>query len=177
MTFLKDNGCKIKIKKFSLWGPECSPFSKEIKDTGKWARQPVRPKGMEQKQRQEQRGGPPAVLVFFIEAYTKKEKREEKRRMKVEIVGVMKGQTKTGREFLNYYGLKEFSDYDKENSQCEGLEVVKEFSYKDYGVKVGDEVEFQYEPGFNGKATLSNILMLKAGGGISPFKEEKAEKK
>lgn len=97
--------------------------------------------------------------------------------MKVEIVGVRKGQTKTGRDCFNYYGLKEFSDYDQENSQCEGQEVVKEFSYKDYGVKVGDEVEFQYEPGFKEKATLSNILMLKAGGSTPPFKEDKTEKK
>lgn len=97
--------------------------------------------------------------------------------MKVEIVGVRKGQTKTGRDCFNYYGLKQFSDYDQENAQCEGVEVVKEFSYKDYGVKVGDEVEFQYEPGFKGAATLSNILMIKSGGSIPPFKEEKTEKK
>lgn len=97
--------------------------------------------------------------------------------MKVEIVGVKKGQTKNGKDCFNYYGLKDFSDYDQENSQCEGQEVVKEFSYKDFGVKVGDEVEFQYEPGFEGKATLSNIQMLKAGGSTLPFKEEKTEKK
>lgn len=97
--------------------------------------------------------------------------------MKVEIVGIKKGQTKNKVDCFNYYGLKNFSDYDQENSQCEGREVVKEFSYKDYGIKVGDEVDFLYEPGFDGKATLTNVLMVKAGGGTPPFKEDKTEKK
>lgn len=88
--------------------------------------------------------------------------------MKVEIVGIRKGKTKNGKDFFNYYGLKEFSNYDQENGECDGRMPVDAFSYMDYGVAVGDIVDFQYEPGFEGKATLSNIVMIQMGSG-NPF--------
>lgn len=97
--------------------------------------------------------------------------------MQVTIVGIKKGQTKNNKDFFNYYGLKQFSDYDKENSECDGQEPVTAFSYKDYMVQVGDLVDFQYEPGFEGRATLSNIIMIKPGGGIPFENKEKKDSK
>lgn len=94
--------------------------------------------------------------------------------MQVTIVGIRKGETKNKKTFYNYYGLKEFSDYDMENGDCEGQQPVDAFSYKDYGVSVGDVVDFQYEPGFEGKAVLSNIVMVKLAGG-TPFDADRAK--
>lgn len=94
--------------------------------------------------------------------------------MRVEIVGIRHGKTKTGKESYNYFGLREFSDYDQENSECSGKQPVDAFSYKDYGVAVGDVVDFQYEPGYEGKAQLSNIVMVQMGGG-NPFGSDTAK--
>lgn len=94
--------------------------------------------------------------------------------MQVEIVGIRKGETKNKKPCYNYYGLRAFSDYDMENSECEGRQVVVEFSYKDYGLSIGDIVDFQYEPGYEGKATLSNVIMIQMASG-TPFDKEKAQ--
>lgn len=94
--------------------------------------------------------------------------------MQVTIVGIRKGETKNKKACYNYYGLKNFSDYDMENSECLGHQPVSEFSYKDYGLSIGDVVDFQYEPGFEGKATLSNVVMIKMAGG-TPFDGEAAK--
>lgn len=92
--------------------------------------------------------------------------------MQVTITGIREGQTKNKKPCYNYYGLREFSDYDKENSICIGRQVIVEFSYKDYGLQVGDLVEFQYEPGFEGRATLSNVVMIRPEGG-NPYDDGK----
>lgn len=81
--------------------------------------------------------------------------------MKVTIVGVKNAQTKSGRDFWEYYYQKNFTDYDLDNAECSGLTVGSEFSYKDYGLRPGQICEFQYEPGFNDKATLTNVEVLK----------------
>lgn len=81
--------------------------------------------------------------------------------MKVTILGFRKAQTKNGRGFVQYYFKKDFSDYDLNNSECNGELVGSEFSYKDYNLKVGDVCDFQYEPGFNERATLSDVIVLK----------------
>lgn len=91
--------------------------------------------------------------------------------MQVRIVGIKSGETKNRKPCFNYYGLRNFSDYDLENSTCFGQQPVEAFSYKDYGVSVGDLVDFQYEPGFEGRATLSNIVMIEMHGG-DPFENK-----
>lgn len=91
--------------------------------------------------------------------------------MQVEIVGIRKGETKNKKPCYNYYGLRAFSDYDMENSECVGRQVVVEFSYKDYCLSIGDIVDFQYEPGFEGKATLSNVIMIQMASG-TPFDKD-----
>ena len=79
--------------------------------------------------------------------------------MRVEIVGVRKSESK-GKNAFNYYGLKDFTDYEKQNSDCDGKAVVSEFSYMDFNLRPGDVVEFDYEPGFQGRASLVNVRMV-----------------
>lgn len=81
--------------------------------------------------------------------------------MKVTIVGIRKGTSKNGKSFCQYYLTKPFSDYDMENGDCSGFQTASEFTYKDYNLKVGDVCDFQYEPGFEGRATLSDVVVLK----------------
>ena len=81
--------------------------------------------------------------------------------MKVTIIGVKKAKTKNGKDFCQYYFQKAFTGYEVENSECLGFAVGSEFSYNDYGLKPGDECDFLYEPGFEGKATLSDVVVLK----------------
>lgn len=90
----------------------------------------------------------------------KEKKKEEEKKMKCTIVGVKKGKTKTGRECFNYYANKPFTDYDHDSAECIGNEVVSAFSYQDFKVVPGDEVDFRYEPGFEGKATLTDIVVV-----------------
>ncbi|MDE7021115.1 MAG: hypothetical protein K2P23_09490, partial [Lachnospiraceae bacterium] len=84
--------------------------------------------------------------------------------MKVFIIGIKKAKTKNGRDFCQYYFQKAFTDYEMQNSDCIGMVVGSEFSYKDYNLKPGDECDFMYEPGFEGKATLSDVVVLKPVG-------------
>lgn len=95
----------------------------------------------------------------------------------IKIVGVKKGTTKKGAECFNYYGVKNFTDYDQQNSFCMGQTVVSEFSYTDYGVEVGDIVDFRYEPGFEGKATLVDIVMLRPAGNVPSDQKQEKDKK
>lgn len=88
--------------------------------------------------------------------------------MKCTILGVKKGKTKTGKESYTYYATKDFTPYELENAECVGSAVVSEFSYQDFHVQPGDEVDFQYEPGFEGKATLVDVIMRKP----NPFTKE-----
>lgn len=69
-----------------------------------------------------------------------------------------KNEGKTG---YTYYFEKEFSDYDKENSVCQGCCVTNEFSYTDFGIAIGDEVTPIYEKGFQDKAVLVNLIPFK----------------
>lgn len=82
--------------------------------------------------------------------------------MKVVVVGVQKGKTKTGRDFTRIFYKKPFGDYELENSDCSGMMTGSEFSYNIFDVKPGDECDFQYEPGFKNEATLSEVVVLKA---------------
>lgn len=89
----------------------------------------------------------------------------------ITLVGIQKGRTKNGKDFYNYFGLKEFSNYDHENSECHGQRVITEFSYTNYDIAIGDVVEFKYEPGYEGKAVLADVVLVKPGGHI-PFEEK-----
>ena len=105
---------------------------------------------------------------FVTVTINEKKKTEEKEMAKCTIVGIKKGTTKNDKVCFNYYALKEFSYYDKGNSECWGQDIVSAFSYTDYHLEVGDLVDFRYEPGFEGKATLSDIVMLQPAA-VPPF--------
>lgn len=84
--------------------------------------------------------------------------------MQVTIVGVKRteytgkdGKPKVG---FNYCGIKDYTRYEQENADCEGADVIKEFSNIDFDVRPGDTVEFIYEPGYQDKATLVDIRVL-----------------
>lgn len=81
--------------------------------------------------------------------------------MKVTILGIRKAKTKSGRDFCQYYFSKNFTGYEMENSDCAGLVVGSEFSYRDYNLHPGDVCDFQYEPGYEGRATLADVAVLK----------------
>ena len=70
-----------------------------------------------------------------------------------------KNEGKTG---FTYYFEKSFSDYDLENSVCQGSCVTQEFSYTDFGVQIGDDVQAVYEKGFQDKAILVNLVPFAA---------------
>lgn len=82
--------------------------------------------------------------------------------MKATVVGIMKGKTKNNKEFVRYNYTKNFTDYEMENGECAGVAVGTEFSYHDYNIKPGDVCDFQYEPGFEGRATLSDVVVLQS---------------
>ena len=98
--------------------------------------------------------------------------------MQVKIVGVKRSEYtgKDGKDktAINYFGLKDFTNYEKDNSDCEGVCAIAEYSSTDYGVHVGDIVEFMYEPGFKDKATLVDIIPIKIAD-KPPFKENAAD--
>lgn len=100
--------------------------------------------------------------------------------MRVTVIGVKRSeykgkdqQMKTG---FNYCGLKEFTRYEMENAQCEGQDVIREWSNIDFNIHPGDEVEFIYEPGFQDKATLVDIKVIKIGDNPFPDKEKTPDK-
>lgn len=79
--------------------------------------------------------------------------------MKVTIVGVKKSESK-GRKVFTYAGLKEYTPYEQNNAECEGQDVISEFSFIDFNLHAGDVVDFEYEPGFQQRATLTGVRML-----------------
>lgn len=97
--------------------------------------------------------------------------------MKVVIVGVKKSKSKD-RDAFTYAGLKEYTPYELENADCEGQDVISEFSYTDFNLRVGDVVEFLYEPGYQGRATLTDVRMIeKSKNPVEDGKDAKKETK
>lgn len=101
--------------------------------------------------------------------------------MRVTIIGVKKsdykgkdGKMKAG---FNICGTKEFTRYELENADCEGKDVVREWTNIDFNVHPGDEVEFIYEPGFQDKATLVDIKVLSFRDNPFPDKKDEEQKK
>lgn len=96
--------------------------------------------------------------------------------MQVKIVGVKRseygkeGNRKVG---YNYCGIKEYTRYEQENADCEGDDVIKEFSSMDFGIHPGDVVEFVYEPGFQDRATLVDVKIISMA--ENPYEKETAK--
>lgn len=81
--------------------------------------------------------------------------------MKVQIVGIQKGQSRNGRGFTNLHFTTEYTPYESQNGSCVGFKVGTEFTYADLqGIQPGDVVDLVYEKGYQDKATLANVVML-----------------
>lgn len=62
----------------------------------------------------------------------------------IKIVGIKKV-VKDEREYVTFYGTKGFSNYEVENSDLVlGLAVDTVSANEDFGVKIGDVVDFNY---------------------------------
>ena len=84
--------------------------------------------------------------------------------MQVKIVGVKKSEYKgkDGRNKIgyNYSGVKGYTPYEQENADCEGQDVIKEFSSMDFNIHPGDVVDYIYEPGYKDMATMVDVRCL-----------------
>lgn len=80
---------------------------------------------------------------------------------KYEVIGVQKVKTKAGKDFYNYFLARPFTDYESSNSECTGRAVDTEGSGLEFLVKPGDLVELSYTKGFQGRATLSGMTVVK----------------
>ena len=82
--------------------------------------------------------------------------------MKVTVTGTMKGTSKAGRVFFQIYGTTPFTEYEGGNNDCVGVKTVDVFTYLDCGaLRVGDVVDLVYEPGFQGRASLVEIVPVR----------------
>lgn len=100
----------------------------------------------------------------------------------VKIVGIKKILKKDTTDvfYWNIFYEQAFSEYDTESAvEIYGKQTGMEFAREDFGIHVGDEVEFIYSKGFQGKAFLNGVKVVKAApaskvksddGDFPPFK-------
>lgn len=85
--------------------------------------------------------------------------------MKLTITGIMRGKNKDKKDFTIIHGTTAFSQYESENNDTSGVKTINIYTYLDCSILcVGDVVDLQYEPGFNGTATLVGYDV------VAPFK-------
>lgn len=70
---------------------------------------------------------------------------------------------KDGRPWYVYNVIKSFTDAGK--ALCVGMEVAQFWTNQQFDVQPNDKVDLTFEPNGSGKAVLSNITVLKRGGG------------
>ena len=83
------------------------------------------------------------------------------------IIQGVKTIVKDGKTSYNVYFSEPFADWESDGANtCLGMKCDVEWTNRvDCGfLKVGDEVEFQYDKGFQGKAVLSGIQLVKNAG-------------
>lgn len=79
-----------------------------------------------------------------------------------ELIGKRCVKTKAGRNFFNYFLARPFTQYETDNSEeCLGRVVEVEGCGLEFPVIPGDIVELSYSKGFQGKATLSGMTVIK----------------
>lgn len=81
--------------------------------------------------------------------------------MSVTIIGTRKGKTKDNSDAFMYYFSEPFTDYEASNGECLGSKCGSEYSRQDFGVKPGDVVDLIYSKGFQDKAVLSGMTIVK----------------
>lgn len=85
-----------------------------------------------------------------------------------QVVGIKKAvSTKSNKDCWTIHFAGDFTPYEMENCDCDGMSTFTEFTYTDYGLHVNDLVELDYAKGFQDKATLSGITVIK-----SPYLEK-----
>ena len=78
------------------------------------------------------------------------------------VLGKKKAVTSKGSNFFTYYFERPFTEYECEKSECMGNVVEVENTFADLEVKNGDLVELVYSKGYQDKATLSGVHIVKA---------------
>ena len=88
--------------------------------------------------------------------------------MRLTVTGLIRGKNKNNKDFCVIHGTTPFSVYESENNEIDGLKTMNVYTSLDCSIlRVGDVIDLQYEPGFEGKATLSGFDV------VAPFKENK----
>lgn len=79
------------------------------------------------------------------------------------IIGVIKRTSeKTGKTSYTYYFQEPFSEYETRSSDsASGFKTGSEFSYTEFNVKPGDVCAFSYSKGFQDRAVLDGITVVK----------------
>lgn len=78
------------------------------------------------------------------------------------VVGKKCTKTKKNNNFYTYYLIRPFDSYEKEHSVCTVGEAVEQIScFSDFPVQQGDAVELIYSRGFQDKAILSDMRIVK----------------
>lgn len=80
-----------------------------------------------------------------------------------QIVGIKETRSKAGNLGYNYYYTEPFSDYEAETAvSLVGLSCGVEYSRKRFDVVPGDEVNMIYEKGFQDRAQLADMQVVKS---------------
>jgi hypothetical protein len=89
--------------------------------------------------------------------------------MRLTITGLLKGKNKDGRNFTVIHGTTPFSQYETNNNDVVGSKATNVYTSLDCDIlTVGDVIDLNYEPGFQGQATLVGYDM------VAPFKDKPA---
>ena len=90
-------------------------------------------------------------------------KGEKKMAVKYQVVGKRHTRTKKGNDYFLYYLTRPFDKYENENSiNTLGGAVETVSCFDDFPCKPGDTVELVYSKGFQDKAILSDMRIVKA---------------
>lgn len=94
--------------------------------------------------------------------------------MKVRLIGIASGTYKDKndkeKEATTIYFEQPFNNYEasREGMKVDGQKVGTAFLPRIIDAQAGDEVDLEYEPGFQDKATLVNITVVSKAKGRTP---------
>ncbi len=83
--------------------------------------------------------------------------------MKATLIGIKCQKNKKGVDAYNLYVSLPYSDYEASNAESAlGQKTDSYYTVIDCkGLKPGDNINLEFEPGFEGKATLSGVHLAK----------------
>jgi len=80
-----------------------------------------------------------------------------------QVIGIKKAvSTRTRKDCFTYFFASDFTPYELEVAECDGKMSFSEFTYTDFGLHVNDIVELDYAKGFQDKATLSYVNVVRS---------------